>query len=66
MILEVCLFEIVWELDDERSSVMLVELFRVVPLLDKGHHRPELLEIEIFLVAIHENVIDFEECHVVN
>ena len=66
MTLEVYPFGIVWELDDEKSSVMLVVLFRVVPLLDKGHHHPKLLVIELFLVAIHESVIDFEECHVVN
>ena len=66
VILEVYLFGIAEELDEEMPSVMLVELFHVVLLLDKDHHHPTLLVIELCLIVYHESVIDFEECQVVN
>ena len=66
VILEVYLFGIAEELDEEMSSVMLVELFHVVLPFDKDHPHPRLLVIEPCLIVFHENVIDFEKCHVVN
>ena len=66
VMLEVYPCEIAEELDEEMPLVKLVELFHVVLLLDKGHPHPRLLVIELFLIVFHENVIDFEECHVVN
>ena len=47
-------------------TVSQVVFFRVVLLLFASHHHPKQLEIELFLFVVHANVIDFEECHVVN
>ena len=66
VMLEVYLCEIAEELDEEMLLVKLVELFHVVPPFEKGLPHPKLLVIEPCLVEVRENVIDFEECHVVN
>ena len=66
VMLEVYLCEIAEELDEEMPLVKLVELFHVVLPFEKGLHHPRLLVIEPCLVEVHENVIDFEKCHVVN
>ena len=63
--LEVYLYEIAEELDEEMLSVKLVELFHVVLPFDKGPPHPRLFVIEPCLVEVRENVIDFEECQLV-